>query len=51
MDSGNDSTADVVHVENWRESVETSRVKLVAVHHGDVSEGLEVSLTIKVSTK
>jgi hypothetical protein len=41
---GHNGSADIVHVENRRESVEAGRVELVAVHHGDVGEGLEVSL-------
>jgi hypothetical protein len=42
--SGDHRAADVVHVENWRESIEACSVKLVAVHHGDVGKGFEVSL-------
>jgi hypothetical protein len=41
---GHNGSADIVHVENRRESVEAGGVELVAVHHGDVGEGLEVSL-------
>jgi hypothetical protein len=46
VNGGDDGAADIVHVKNWRESVEARGVKLVAIHHGDVSKGLKVSLRI-----
>jgi hypothetical protein len=45
--SGYDCPAHVVHVENGRESVEAGGVKLVAVHHRDVSKRFEISLENK----
>jgi hypothetical protein len=40
----NNGPADIIHVENWRESVQAGGVKLIAVHHGDVGKGFKVSL-------